>query len=78
MRVWKPDGNHCDTPDPDGKPVERTTEVVEAEVRKTMAQHAAIQNRGWQTARDRDILHRRIDRLLDEYAYLVMSAAVSQ
>lgn len=42
-------------------------ETLEAEVRKLMAAHAAIKPRGFDTIRQRDALHRRIDDLLDQY-----------
>lgn len=56
----------------------RTAEVVEAEVRQRMAEHAAIKPRGWQTMKDREILHRRIDKLLDEWAMRMQVEAVTQ
>lgn len=59
------------------QPPERTPEDAEADVRVLMAKHAAIMARGWQTAKDREILHQRIDRLLDEHRYLTMVAAVA-
>lgn len=46
----------------------RTAEHVEAELRQAMAQHAAINPRGWDACKRRDILHQRIDRLIDELA----------
>jgi hypothetical protein len=57
---------------------ERTTEAVEAEVRRLMAQHAAIVPRGWQGMKDREILHRKIDRLLDEHAMRAEVEAVTK
>lgn len=56
---------------------DRTPEVVEADVRRTMAEHAAIDPRGWQTERQRTILHQRVDRLLDEYAALLEIEAMT-
>jgi hypothetical protein len=56
----------CETDEP-----QRTAEDVEADIRVLMAKHASISKRGWQTARDRDILHMRIDRLYDEYAAML-------
>lgn len=46
----------------------RTIDDVEADIRILMAKHAQILPRGWQTTQQRNILHQRIDRLLDEYA----------
>lgn len=49
----------------------RCREDVEADVRVLMAKMSAIENRGFDTAAQRQILHVRIDRLLDEYAMFV-------
>ena len=56
---------------------ERTIEHVEADIRKAMAEHAAILPRGWQTMQQRNILHRRIDGWLDEYALMADVAEVT-
>lgn len=44
-----------------------SAEVVEAEIRRLMAKHAGVADRGWSTCRERASLHRRIDDLLDEW-----------
>ena len=56
---------------------ERTLETVEADIRKAMAAHAAIIPRGWQTTMQREMLHRHIDRWLDEYAMMTDVAEVT-
>jgi hypothetical protein len=45
----------------------RNAEWLEAEVRKEMARHAAIQARGFDSVRMRAAIHRGIDDLLDEW-----------
>ena len=55
----------------------RTIEDVEADIRKAMAAHAAIEPRGWQTTLQRQMLHRRIDGWFDEYALMVDVAEVT-
>lgn len=47
---------------------ERCADDVEADVRVLMAKHAKIEPRGWTTAQQRAILHKRIDAFLDEHA----------
>jgi hypothetical protein len=44
--------------------------LVEAEIRRLMAKHSAINPRGWSTGQERATLHRLIDSYLDEYALL--------
>lgn len=72
MRSYRPNGNHCDTPDPE----RRTIEDVEADIRILMSLHAKIAARGFDTSRDRHTLHRRIDTLLDEHAFMVDIAEI--
>jgi hypothetical protein len=47
-----------------------TTEAerIEADIRRQMAAHAAIDPRGWDSSRDRAAIRARIDRLFDEWA----------
>ena len=40
-------------------------EVVEADIRQRMTRHAHIEPRGWDTIRQRAILHHEIDALID-------------
>lgn len=56
----------------------RCREDVEADVRVLMAKHAAIENRGFDTAAQREILHRRIDDRLDEHAMFVAVAELTE
>jgi hypothetical protein len=50
------------------------TELVEAEIRRLMAKHSAINPRGWSSGRERATLHRIIDQYLDEHALLAEMA----
>lgn len=49
----------------------RCREDVEADVRILMTKHSKIAPRGFDTIAQRNILHGRIDRLLDEHALFV-------
>ena len=46
------------------------SEALEAMVRHAMAEHAAIEPRGFDTIRERANLHRDIDMMLDEWAII--------
>lgn len=46
-------------------------ERIEAEVRRKMAAHAAIADRGFDTWRQRQTIHAAIDHLLDDYLFFV-------
>lgn len=43
-------------------------ETIEAETRRLMSIHASISPRGWQSIRERQGIHQRIDACLDAYA----------
>jgi hypothetical protein len=49
---------------------ERVLDHIEAEARRTMAEHAAIEPRGWDSKRRRAELHEAVDVLLDQWAGL--------
>lgn len=51
--------------------VEMDAERIEAEVRRKMAAHAAIRDRGFDTWRQRQAIHTAIDVLLDDYLLFV-------
>lgn len=46
-------------------------ERCEAEIRRKMAAHAAIADRGFDSHRQRQVIHRQIDDLFDDYAFFV-------
>lgn len=56
----------------------RCREDVEADVRVLMSKHAAIDPRGFDTVAQREILHRRIDRYLDEHSMFVSLEAFTE
>lgn len=45
----------------------RHPDDVEAAARVLMAKHASIEPRGFDSIRERQLLHKRIDALIDEY-----------
>lgn len=49
------------------EPVAHDLAALEADTRRLMAQHAAINPRGWTTQRERADLHARIDNRLDAW-----------
>ncbi|QSR25534.1 hypothetical protein CFH99_07850 [Nocardioides aromaticivorans] len=51
--------------------VDMDAERIEAEVRRKMAAHAAIADRGFDTWRQRQTIHVAIDELLDDYLLFV-------
>ena len=55
----------------------RDLEHVEADIRKAMAEHAAIQPRGFDSIKARESLHRKIDAWFDEYAMRLDVEAVT-
>lgn len=43
------------------------SELLEAEIRRLMARHAAITERGWATRQERQVLQTRIDNHIDAW-----------
>ena len=54
----------------------RSTEDIEAEVRRLMASHAAIAPRGFDAQRQRNYLHALVDELLDEHLIASLLASL--
>jgi len=54
---------------------DRDPAEIEATIRRLMAAHTALAPRGWETIRQRQKIHARIDALLDELALEAMVGA---
>lgn len=57
-------------------PLNQRIELAEAIIQLAMARHAEIQDRGFDSRRQREKLHEQIDVMLDELAWLRTQAAI--